>query len=116
MKTRYIDLQYLNEISGGKKELLIEMIEIFNSEVPGYVKLMDEYCKIQNWMALGKLCHKAKASASIMGMKQLCDELKNLELLTIEEKDTQLYPSYIRSIDIHFNNAREELNQFAKTL
>ncbi len=116
MKTRYVDLQYLNEISGGKKDLLMEMIEIFNSEVPGYVNLMHGYCNIKNWMALGKLCHKAKASASIMGMKQLCGELEDLELLTKEEKDTQLYPSFIRSIEIQFNNAMEELNQFAKTL
>jgi HPt (histidine-containing phosphotransfer) domain-containing protein len=113
---RHVDLQYLNEISGGNSELLIEMIEIFNSEVPGYLKLMNEFYENGNWEALGKLAHKAKASASIMGMKQLAIELRDLELLAQESKDIQSYPSLLHSIENKFIAAIEELKLFAKNL
>lgn len=116
MTTQNIDLQYLNEISGGNRELLIEMIEIFNSEVPGYLKLMNEFYEKGNWEALGKLAHKAKASASIMGMKQLATELRGIELLAQENRDIQSYPSLLQSIENKFIAAIEELKLFAKTL
>jgi HPt (histidine-containing phosphotransfer) domain-containing protein len=116
MMPQHVDLQYLNEISGGSRELLIEMIEIFNSEVPGYLKLMNDFYEKGNWEALGKLAHKAKASASIMGMKQLTTELREIELLAQDERDIQSYPTLLHSIENKFIAAMEELKLFAKTL
>jgi HPt (histidine-containing phosphotransfer) domain-containing protein len=116
MKSEHIDLEYLNEISGGNKALIIEMIQIFNSEVPGYLNLMKEFHASENWEALGKLAHKARASASIMGMNHLANELRDLELITQEKKDPQLYPSLLSSIENQFLIAMEELRLFAKTL
>jgi HPt (histidine-containing phosphotransfer) domain-containing protein len=112
----HVDLRYLNEISGGNRELLLEMIEIFNSEVPGYLKLLNEFYDKGNWEALGKLAHKARASASIMGMKQLATELRDIELLAKENKDIHSYPSLLHSIENKFIAAMEELKLFAKTL
>jgi HPt (histidine-containing phosphotransfer) domain-containing protein len=116
MTFNFIDLKYLNEISGRKKDLLHEMIQIFNSEVPGYIKLMNEYYESRSWEALARLSHKAKASASIMGMKQLSSDLKDLEMLAHEQKDTGLYPSLLKSIENQFIAAMEELEQFKQTL
>jgi HPt (histidine-containing phosphotransfer) domain-containing protein len=116
MEPKYVNLKYLNEISGGNKELILEMIQIFKSEVPGYIKLMNEFYEKGKWEALGKLSHKARASASIMGMKQLADELKSLELLAQEKKDTQLYISFLRSIENQFLAAIDELELHAKNL
>jgi HPt (histidine-containing phosphotransfer) domain-containing protein len=116
MTFKYVDLKYLNEISGGKRDLLLEMIQIFNSEVPGYIKLMNNFYEGRNWEALARLSHKAKASASIMGMKQLSSDLKDLELLAHEQKDTGLYPSILKSIENQFIAAMEELEQFKQNL
>jgi HPt (histidine-containing phosphotransfer) domain-containing protein len=116
MRFKYIDLKYLNEISDGKKDLMMEMVQIFNSEVPGYIRSMNQYYESGNWEALGKLSHKAKASASIMGMKQLASDLKDLELLAQEQKDTRLYPALLKSIEDQFLAAMEELKLFKQTL
>jgi HPt (histidine-containing phosphotransfer) domain-containing protein len=116
MKSKNIDLEYLNEVSGGNTGLILEMIQIFNSEVPGYLKLMKEFYSSGNWVALGRLAHKAKASASIMGMNNLANELKNLELLTQEKSDPQPDPSILGTIEDQFLVAIEELKSFAMTL
>lgn len=116
MEFKYVDLKYLNEMSGGDKGLITEMIQIFNSEVPGYLTLMNKYNKDKKWESLGKLAHKAKASASIMGMHQLTNELRNLELLAKDKKETHTYPSLIQSIEQQFNGAMDELGNINKTL
>jgi HPt (histidine-containing phosphotransfer) domain-containing protein len=116
MDHRYINLDYLKEMSGGKKELMLEMIGIFNSEVPGYLDRMNLYLEEENWDSLGKLAHKARASASIMGMHELVNELIGLERLSKEKKDTEKYSSYILNIEKKFHSAIEELNLISKTL
>ncbi len=116
MKTKYVDLKYLYEVSDGEKELIIEMISIFNSEVLDYLNSMNDLLICKNWVALGKLAHKAKASASIMGMQQLTNELIALELLAKENKDSELFTHYIKNIQSHFNSAIDELKIISKSL
>lgn len=116
MESKITNLSYLNEISGGDKNLILEMITIFNTEVPEYLNRMNRLLADENFDSLGKLAHKAKASASIMGMKDLADELKRLEQLTIEKKEQDKYPHIVNHIDLKFRSAIEELNLISKTL
>jgi HPt (histidine-containing phosphotransfer) domain-containing protein len=116
MRTKIVNLDYLEEMSGGDRNLIIEMIDLFISEVPGYLSLMNEYLYKGNWESLGKLAHKAKASASIMGLNDLADDLKKLEHQTVEGTNTQAYPDQVQIINQQFNRATEELKQIVKTL
>lgn len=116
MASGIVKLDYLNEMSGGDKSLILEMIQIFNSEVPGYVKRMEKLIKENNWEALGKLAHKAKASASIMGMKNVAEDLKELERITNKEINIKLIQTYVSKISGQFMSATEELKMIAKTL
>jgi HPt (histidine-containing phosphotransfer) domain-containing protein len=115
MAIKYTNLGYLNEISGGDNRLLIEMIEIFNTEVPGYLQRMDELAGIGDWDGLGKLAHKAKASASIMGMDEVAGDLKELEQHATG-KDIEKIPSSVLNIQKKFISAIDELNQIYKTI
>jgi HPt (histidine-containing phosphotransfer) domain-containing protein len=115
MAIKYTNLDYLNEISGGDNRLLLEMIEIFNTEVPGYLQRMNQLLEMGDFEGLGKLAHKAKASASIMGMNEVATDLKDLERLA-EIKDMEKLPSHILSIQQKFNSAIDELDQVYKTI
>ena len=116
MSTKIVNLDYLNDMSDGDRNLILEMIELFISEVPGYLSLMNEYLNQKNWESLGKLAHKAKASASIMGMNDLADDLKKLEHQTREGTNSDEYPDQVQNINNQFTIATEELKQIAKTL
>ena len=116
MESKITNLSYLNEISGGDKNLILEMILIFNTEVPEYLNRMNQLLADKNFESLGKLAHKAKASASIMGMKDVADELKCLEKLTAEKKEQDKYPSMVNHINTKFRSAIEELKLISKTL
>jgi HPt (histidine-containing phosphotransfer) domain-containing protein len=92
MKT---DLSYLKEMSGGNKELVLEMIDIFKDQVKEFTSDMDNHLNNKEYELLGKLAHKAKSSVSIMGLNDLAVELKELENLAREGKMPERYPVII---------------------
>ena len=92
MKT---DLSYLQEMSGGNRELVIEMIDIFKSQVVEFGKDMKNHLQKKEFEQLGKLAHKAKSSISIMGLNNLVKDLKTLENLAREGKNPEKYPELI---------------------
>lgn len=116
MKKRHINLEYLEEISGGDNYMILEMIGIFNSEVPEYLSMMNEYIDRRDWDALGKLAHKVKASASIMGLSELTTELNHLEICAKEKQSPDICLSHARNIEKQFSCAIEELKSISKNL
>jgi HPt (histidine-containing phosphotransfer) domain-containing protein len=89
------DLSYLREMSGGNKELVLEMITIFREQVTEFSMEMDDHLVRHDYESLGKLAHKAKSSVSIMGLQDLAVDLKNLENLAREGKKPESYAGII---------------------
>lgn len=109
---KYIDMGYLEEMSGGKQDLIFEMIEIFINQVPEFFEKMKEYIDEENWTALGKISHKAKASAAIMGMTKLADDLKEFELMTNTKINKLDFTKKVNNFETRFQNAVKELENY----
>ncbi len=109
MKT---DLSYLVDMTEGNKDLISEMIEIFSTQVNQYRSLMLQFYIEENWEEISQLAHKAKSSVAIMGMKDLAEKLKELELLAREGRDTDLYPAYIDVFRDECKTAITELQDY----
>lgn len=105
-----VDLSYLREMSGGNKELILDMISIFKEQVIEFADEMEKHLSKKEYVALGKLAHKAKSSVSIMGLNELARELKNLENSAVNEKDIDTYPVIINNFKQETSNAINELN------
>lgn len=115
-KGKYINLEYLENISGGSKSLVKEMVEIFLEQVPEFTKEMKELLAKKDYQSLGLLAHKAKSSVAIMGMNELAEDLKDFEHLTKEMKDVERYPSYIERFERSCYEAILELNEIIENL
>lgn len=115
-KGKYINLDYLESISGGSKSLIKEMVEIFLEQVPEFTREMKELLKKKDYQSLGLLAHKAKSSVAIMGMNELAEDLKDFEHLTKEKQDVERYPYYIERFEQSCYQAIEELNEIIKNL
>ncbi|NJM15234.1 MAG: Hpt domain-containing protein [Bacteroidales bacterium] len=111
MKT---DLTYLKEMSAGNKELVLEMVDIFKSQVVEYQKELRELYNNKDWVSLGKLAHKAKASISMMGLNELAGDLKRLEMNTKLEKGTMHYINTIDKFEEETNIVLEEIEVILK--
>lgn len=102
-------------MSGGKKELIYEMIAIFKNQVPEFLDKMHEYITREDWKSLGKISHKAKASAAIMGMTKLAADLKALELMTNTLDNKLVFINKIKDFETRFRNAMVELDEYVLT-
>jgi HPt (histidine-containing phosphotransfer) domain-containing protein len=111
-----VDLTYLKNMSNGNKDLILEMIGIFKSQVSEFSQDMDEYFRSNQFELLGRLAHKAKSSISIMGLNDLAMELKTFEILAKEGRETEKFPAFIDFFKQETADAVEELDEVAKNL
>jgi len=94
---KYVDLSYLKEISLGNKDFIIEMIKIFENQVKEFQNLMEKYLKEKDYINFSKIAHKAKSSVNVMGIKDLAEQLKNIE--EIEKVDE----NYNKFVEVYEN-------------
>jgi len=111
-----IDLSYLREMSGGNKELILEMISIFSTQVKEFGNEMDQLLKNQQYEELGRLAHKAKSSVSIMGLNDLAGQLKDLENSANEGKNVESYGASVESFKKITKEAAKELEIVTQNL
>ncbi len=106
------NLSYLESMTEGNKELIAELIGIFSTQVVEYSEQMLSLFKDKNWSELSKMAHKAKSSVAIMGMKDLSDELKRLEIMARKGEDEDSYEAIIDHFAAECKEAVSELQQY----
>lgn len=111
-----IDLTYLRNMVAGNKELMLEMIEIFESQSKEFSLEMDKLLKEEEYELLGKLAHKAKSSISIMGMDDLAKDLKKFENLAKAGADVDKYPEFIHKFKSETIEAIKELSDISENI
>ena len=89
------DLEYLKTMSGGDAVFIREMIDLFREQIDEYKQLMPELLRNKDYDSLSKMAHKAKSSAAVMGMKNVADLLKDLEILANKEEEVDRYESLV---------------------
>jgi HPt (histidine-containing phosphotransfer) domain-containing protein len=113
MKT---DLTYLREMAAGNSDLVIEMINLFKTQVEEFKIIMQQQLESKEYILLGKTAHKAKASVSIMGLNDLSRELKQLEINTKEDKAIETYPAVVDRFIKECNEVLDELDEVVKNI
>ncbi len=113
-KLKLVNLDYLNEISDGNADFIIDLIEMFFKQIPEYqIYLLDLYKK-KDWVNLGKLAHKAKSAILMVGMEELAGDLKKLEENAKEGININEYHEIIVKFVRESNLAIKELKEVRK--
>lgn len=113
---RFINLDVLKEISEGSHDLMRDLITMFISQVPTFSEQLDNYYRTNDFISLGKLAHKIKGSVAMMGINELTSDMKKLELLALEKKDTHKYPEFISKFKQISGEAIVELKTILQTM
>lgn len=96
MDFKYIKPEYLEMVTGGDKDLVKELVVMFREQMAEIFRDMQSHLSGKEYKELGLLAHKAKSSVAIMGMDNLADMLKQLELKAKESLETEKYSDYIK--------------------
>lgn len=113
---KHINLDYVNELADGSPEFIKEMIDIFLSQVPEFTYELNTLYHIKNYIELARTAHKAKSSVAIMGMYELSEDLKTLELLAKDGMSPEKYREIIDKFDSECKNACTELKEYLQTV
>jgi HPt (histidine-containing phosphotransfer) domain-containing protein len=110
MDYKFINMEYLDSISGGDHEIINEIVVLFKEQSVQIYNEMKSFLDAKNYTSLGLLAHKAKSSVAIMGMNDLAQMLKTFELQAREGIEPQLYSGYIERFRIDTEAAITELD------
>lgn len=113
---KHINLEYLNEMSEGSKELKRDLINMFIKQVPVFNEQMNSYYINKDYLSLGKLAHKIKSSVSMMGINELAVDMKTLENIAKDGVDIDKYPDYIHKFKTISAEAVKELKSLLTQL
>lgn len=74
-----INLNYLKKTTNNDKEIILQLVDIFKSQLPELKEgIISAYNK-KNWPDLKNAAHKAKNSFKMMGLEESSENLKNIE-------------------------------------
>jgi HPt (histidine-containing phosphotransfer) domain-containing protein len=109
MDYKFINMEYLDSVSGGDTGIIIEIVDMFREQSAEIYKEMKSLLASKDYHSLGLLAHKAKSSVAIMGMAEMALLLKTFELQAKEGKEAHLYESYIDKFKNDTGEAIKEL-------
>ncbi len=74
-----IDLSYLNEISGGSAEFIVEMIDVFIDQTPQYFESLKTSIENKDWKGTGDAAHKIKPTLAFIGAEDAKSAMADIE-------------------------------------
>lgn len=83
------DLSFLNKISGGDRNFIIEMINTFKEMTPEFIENSRIYLSKENYQALSREAHKFIPGVAFLGMKDLEKDLALVEEYSKKEENTE---------------------------
>ncbi len=110
MDYKYINIEYLESVSGGDNSIIIELVSLFREQTGELYDEMTSLLAAKDYYSLCLLAHKAKSSVAIMGMSDLAMILKTFELQAKEGIETDKYESYIERFKNDTDEALIELD------
>ena len=106
----YINVEYLESVSGGDNSIIIEIVNLFREQTEEFYNEMTALLAAKDYHSLGLLAHKAKSSVAIMGINDLAVMLKTFELQAKEGIEADKYESYITRFKNDTDEALKELD------
>ncbi|MGC9355915.1 MAG: Hpt domain-containing protein [Mariniphaga sp.] len=111
----YVNLDYLEELSGGDDGFKKELIQIFLKQIPEFVSNMHRFLSEKKNDLLAKEAHTAKSSVLIFMMEDTGSKLKKIQLLA-EDEETETIPSLLGEVESALGGAKNELTNYLEKL
>jgi|SRR5690554_1936507 len=111
----HVNLEYLNDISGGDSNFKAELIGIFLKQIPDFIRNLHRFLIDDEIENLAKEAHTAKSSVLIFMMEKTGKNLKKIQLLA-ENNETDEILHIILEVQDELNSAAKELKAYVREL
>ncbi len=111
----HVNLEYLNDISGGDSNFKAELIGIFLKQIPDFIRNLHRFLIDDEIENLAKEAHTAKSSVLIFMMEKTGKNLKKIQLLAENNETDEILP-IILEVQDELNSAAKELKAYVREL
>jgi|AntRauTorckE6833_2_1112554.scaffolds.fasta_scaffold00164_28 HPt (histidine-containing phosphotransfer) domain-containing protein len=106
-----IDLSYLEDITGGESDIMIEMIDLMLNETPKHLANLKKAFDKQDWDGLGSEAHKLKPMFLYIGLTGLNEVAQKLEFFGKKEENLEEIPELIEDLEAGFSEVIIQLKE-----
>jgi PAS domain S-box-containing protein len=93
------DLSALKIISRGNEEFVNKMIRLFIKTIPSSLQTMKKAFQEKDFKTLQAIAHRIKPSINDMGITDITDEIKQIELLALEDPHSDALPRLLEKTE-----------------
>ena len=87
-----IDRTKLETLLGGNETMVQQFLEIFKSQTPKQLSLLEQSITHKNWSQASITAHAIKSQCKYLGLEEIAEHALKIEQLTEEEKQLDLIP------------------------
>ena len=98
-KFEYLNLDYLNIMTGNDTEMMQTMISMLVEELPVEIEKMHTTLQNKDWNELFNISHKMKTTLSFIGNNEMTEINKDVEHHARNQKHLELLPDMIQRLD-----------------
>jgi HPt (histidine-containing phosphotransfer) domain-containing protein len=109
MTFKFINLDYLDTMTGGDDSMRDEMLGMLKAEIPDELGKMTESAAASDWEEVFQISHKFKTTLSFIGYDKMIALNKTVEYCTRNKVDLHEIPQMIQSLVKMSKNVMEEL-------
>lgn len=103
------NLEYLEEISAGDKDFIIDMLNDFVNNTPAVINEIESYIIVGNWAQLYSIIHKFIPSFEFIGAEKINNDLRNLEEIAKKQINPENALPLLQNIKLFCNNIIKEI-------
>jgi HPt (histidine-containing phosphotransfer) domain-containing protein len=92
-----IDLSYLKTTTENDPTVIKDLIKLFLEQLPELKNNIINSYENKNWKALKEAAHKAKSSFQIVGAYDQASELRQIEIMVVENRPKHDFEPLIRN-------------------
>jgi len=111
---KYIDFDYINEVTDGDKDAIIKILNLFVNQVNEITKELLNAIQDKDNQKMRFFAHKAKNDLIVVGMKSLSVKMNELEVLAKKEENSILFAQitslYIKETQLAIIEIHEIIN------
>ena len=100
MDEKQYNLEYLDSISGGDQEFVIDMIRTFVMNVPEELNKIQKFVETENWTKAGEESHKFASNLLFLNIERL-------KVIAIEIEEKGLGLSEVNTIPVLYKQLRK---------
>lgn len=86
---KIVNFAYLSDLTGGKKEIMKDIIDLFLKQLPEEMLVLNEAIKNTDYVSIKDTAHKMKSSVAVFGIDILGDPLQEMEDLAAMATDIE---------------------------